>query len=512
MTSMDRSRFPPHPLSPPLGYNTASSIGGLLTRPVVDRLSHSYHSSGQPISSGLFQHAQSNRYSPAGYHRSGISQTFSMGEPSYASHNVGVPFPEVSPGNRIEGPAFGDTTVLHNILGGHSHHLLPEISASIQKGFFQVERKWTCYRRNYFTVHCSFALKGQFAEGPYYLEKLSQRELIHQFAVSISARTAAQSNGESEARGLVQHTPKRDKATESVPGRHPVSPSVHASMSSGGLYPGTGSMYPSSSQITSSVLGPYGGYDSSSNGPPANHTFERIQFQRATANNGKRRAQQQYFQVVVELSADIGRTSGTEDWVLIATRESEPVVVRGRSPGHYKDTQRRDSQTSMDPDRGNGSGDSSQSSIPVHHYGHHSSTDWHQNSHRHGASDSYGNRGYRQAAKAVYSPTHEASPSDMITSLTEAELVLSDSHTAKSSGTFSSEHSALTPLSDASDGILFNMNHTDASRKRSYEEDEDDAEKEDYLRYQHGAQFADNTAGLTDLSLMSYSKLLCASS
>lgn len=434
-----------------------------------------------------------------------------MGEPSYSNHSVALPFPEVSAASRIEGPAFGDTNVLHHVLGVHSHHLLPEISASIQKGFFQVDRKWTCYRRNYFTVHCSFSLKGQFGEGPYYLEKPAQRELIHGFAVSISARTAAQNNGESEARGLVQHTPKRDKATESVPGRHSVSPSLHASMSSGSLYPGTGSIYTSASQINSSVLGPYGGYDSTSNGPPANHTFERIQFQRATANNGKRRAQQQYFQVVVELSADIGRSSGAEDWVLIATRESEPVVVRGRSPGHYKDNQRRDSQTSMDPDRGNGSGEGSQATIPVNHYGH-PSTDWHQNSHRHGAGDSYGNRGYRHATKPIYTPTQTASPSDLITGLAEADLVLSDSHTAKSSCTFSSEQSALTPLSDASDDILFNMDHTDAGRKRSYEEEDDDAEKEDYLRYQPGAQFTDNTGALTDLSLMSYSKLLCASS
>jgi hypothetical protein len=61
---------------------------------------------------------------------------------------------------------------------------------------------------------------------------------------------------------------------------------------------------------------------------------------------------------VVELSADVSRAGESAQWVKIATKQSEPMVVRGRSPGHYKDNGRRDSTTSMDPDRGSGaSGD-----------------------------------------------------------------------------------------------------------------------------------------------------------
>jgi meiosis-specific transcription factor NDT80 len=50
---------------------------------------------------------------------------------------------------------------------------------------------------------------------------------------------------------------------------------------------------------------------------------------------------------VVELSADVSRTGESPHWVKIATKQSEPVVVRGRSPGHYKDNERRDSTASM---------------------------------------------------------------------------------------------------------------------------------------------------------------------
>jgi meiosis-specific transcription factor NDT80 len=67
------------------------------------------------------------------------------------------------------------------------------------------------------------------------------------------------------------------------------------------------------------------------------HTFERIQFKNATANNGKRRAQQQYYHLKAELWADI-RLDHTRIpvWVKVAHRVSNPVVVRGRSPSHYK--------------------------------------------------------------------------------------------------------------------------------------------------------------------------------
>jgi hypothetical protein len=73
----------------------------------------------------------------------------------------------------------------------------------------------------------------------------------------------------------------------------------------------------------------YGGANSTENIV----TFERLQFKSATANNGKRRAAQQYYCIIVDLYAQ----TETGALVKIATTESAPLVVRGRSPGHYTD-------------------------------------------------------------------------------------------------------------------------------------------------------------------------------
>ena len=51
-------------------------------------------------------------------------------------------------------------------------------------------------------------------------------DIIQNFAVSISAKTAAAPNQESEVRGLVQHTPKRNKESESIPSKHHVIPAT----------------------------------------------------------------------------------------------------------------------------------------------------------------------------------------------------------------------------------------------------------------------------------------------
>lgn len=255
---------------------------------------------------------------------------------------------------RAEGPPFEELTKMHSLVNAQHQSLTYDILASIPKGFFKVEDKWTCYRRNYFTVSCGFTFKSQVTDGHVYLQRYSHPSLeqVNAYAVSISARTAAANNTDSEVRGLVQHTPKRDKATESVPGRHVVSPAPATSLhnthgvNQNGMFP--------SSHMSSCLAGGLEGFGHSPSQPPQTQfTFERIQFQKATANNGKRRAQQQYFHVVVRLEVSVHRAGGQEEWVTIATKQSSPMVVRGRSPGHYKDT-RRDSQSSMDPDGGPG--------------------------------------------------------------------------------------------------------------------------------------------------------------
>ncbi|KAI8411966.1 hypothetical protein FOFC_08582 [Fusarium oxysporum] len=107
---------------------------------------------------------------------------------------------------------------------------------------------------------------------------------------------------------LVQHTPKRDKG----PIMKPVAVKLSAKTST-------------QSQRQQLIA--------------AEHTFERVQFKQATMNNGKRRAQQQYHQLVVSLLADVGEHDA-DRFVKVAERRSVGLVVRGRSPGHYQNLAR----------------------------------------------------------------------------------------------------------------------------------------------------------------------------
>ncbi|THC97240.1 hypothetical protein EYZ11_003293 [Aspergillus tanneri] len=178
--------------------------------------------------------------------------------------------------------------------------------------------------------------------------------------MSISAIVNAQC---SEVRELVQHTPKRDKQSERKPGKVILQPTQPPPLVLG--HGSTGSSSQHGFALTSPPTGVPVDYNATySSGPqpsqtPTQHTFERIQFQKATANNGKRRAQQQYYNLAVDLYAEVATPTSGDDtqWIKIARKLSHPMVVRGRSPGHYKDG-RRDSSASMGPDGGRGgSGD-----------------------------------------------------------------------------------------------------------------------------------------------------------
>lgn len=258
-----------------------------------------------------------------------------------------------------DSPPFDETNVLEPVMAnGQTVRLEIQAKITNNKKFLHVDDKWTCYRRNYLSVTCSFTLHP-WVTGPFYIKTRDQStQQIRQFAVSISAIVNAQYH---ESRELVQHTPKRDKESERQPGRiiiqpqHPSSLSLgHGSAASSGGHHGFG--LPSQSGLLE-----YGtSYTNTSHSPqpPTSHSFERIQFQKATANNGKRRAAQQYYNLVVDLYAEAaGPSPGGTEWIKIAQRCSHPMVVRGRSPGHYKDGKESPSSTGHDGRSTGGSGD-----------------------------------------------------------------------------------------------------------------------------------------------------------
>ncbi|KAI7873787.1 p53-like transcription factor [Lichtheimia hyalospora FSU 10163] len=210
-----------------------------------------------------------------------------------------------------DGPSFGPTRYNRNIYAlDHSTIMGIDLHARIDRGFFRADNDWTCYRRNYFQLTSGFSLHGMTMplyengqEIPSCRVRCSingQDELhpISSFMLGVTARIA---NSDKPIQ-LVQLTAKRDKGPQSTPSPLPLRPDTPDAP-----------VQSSSTRVT----------------------FERIQFKSATANNGKRRAAQQYYQLVVQLYAQV-QTSSTL-LVPVAMIESDHLVVRGRSPGHYGD-------------------------------------------------------------------------------------------------------------------------------------------------------------------------------
>lgn len=236
--------------------------------------------------------------------------------------------------------------------------VVPNIDAKVEKGFFwSNDRVWTCYRRNYFAVNVSYGLTPWYSGGRLYLTQPGSKtpDQIQSFAVSLAAAVDGAGGKSIE---LIQHTPKRDKGPQLSMKKELLSPTPPGKGHEHGNYP-IGNFHQ-----TNHVAGPslplqnesdssQSQYSPASQNSNYQHAFERIQFKSATANNGKRRAQQQYYHLIVELWANIQTPRDSEPrWFKIAARSSYPVVVRGRSPSHYQNEGPQNSNAS----RGTGSG------------------------------------------------------------------------------------------------------------------------------------------------------------
>ncbi|KAJ3276384.1 meiosis-specific transcription factor ndt80 [Terramyces sp. JEL0728] len=186
-----------------------------------------------------------------------------------------------------------------------SMQLLPKIKPKMDRGFFITPNgagsDWTCYRRNYFQISSAFALEdqdGMECNAPCYLKDQGTSYAVESFAIGIDAKVC---HGDRKI-GIVQHTPKRDKGPQ-------ITPTPKEVLAGGNPFQYSGL---SASKFVA--------------------TFERLQFKSATANNGKRRAAQQFFTIILDLYAVVNGKH-----LKVATCESSQLVVRGRSPGHYSD-------------------------------------------------------------------------------------------------------------------------------------------------------------------------------
>ena len=246
-------------------------------------------------------------------------------------------------------PPLGNMTSFGTLQYSDTHNttITPEITGTIDKGFFLSENEWTCYRRNYFSCICSFNLAPHYSSVPITFQATSSQTVynVSGFGMSISAMVA---DTDGHKIDLVQHTPKRDKGPITTPEKVRMTPKA---AQPGGHHAGLG-MFGAHSDPTGAGMAGRTMYDSGyaqppqSAGPTTEHAFERIQFKQATANNGKRRAAQQYYHLLVELWVDVGSQDHSQ-WIKVAQRKSAKMIVRGRSPGHYQSERR--SSTSSGP-------------------------------------------------------------------------------------------------------------------------------------------------------------------
>ena len=362
MPPPSRSSNDPSPVSPPgssLAFRTDYSP---LT--ALPRSTYSAHGNSFPISaSHPHLHAMSRGYNPTlgrETHAPTNQYGFNAPMPLDASASLGASQQSALP--------FDATKPFVQLRDDASRAVQPELQAKIDKGFFKADRDWTCYRRNYFSVACSYNLRfaSDCESDRIFLVRGQSATLepVQGLAMSIAAKVDGEDGKPVE---LVQHTPKRDKGPMTTPGKKELRPNPSGNLA---MYSGGGaSAFTAAAAMAAGMT--HDDYSDSSY-PGANATgdtqnvanFERIQFKRATAHNGKRRAAQQYFHIVVELFARVpknaggknGASSADSEWVKIAHRVSAQMVVRGRSPGHYQDD-RRNSNASMGPGAGGHGGD-----------------------------------------------------------------------------------------------------------------------------------------------------------
>lgn len=237
-----------------------------------------------------------------------------------------------------------ETQTDSQIVSSNGEVVKAEISAQAYRGFFIAQENWTCYRRNYFGINASYTLSWM----PPGTSLFTDGKQIKALAMHITATSDDQYG---KAVQLVQYTPKRDLGGAVVPTKVPPSGTTGPfPMPFQSILPQVNLPLqyeidhdsPRSPSLSSKT--PSGSHQFPASHPhcqqdPSKHAFERIQFKGATLNNGKRKASQQFYVLLVELVADVREAGACEPtWKRVAYAPSEKLIVRGRSPRHYKES------------------------------------------------------------------------------------------------------------------------------------------------------------------------------
>ncbi|TKX27594.1 DNA binding protein [Elsinoe australis] len=268
---------------------------------------------------------------------------------------------------------------LRNQLGEKLHF---DIHCRMEKGFSLKFGLWTGYRRNYCAPSAAFTIHPPSHNQLIYFHTRNVKGFAMKITAVLDEGTGLGHNGPTV--DMIQFTAKRDhgekgfvKMTKIAPGLPLQNDDTSQSLSlqysrRSGLYNGgyaSGYMPVLPYQMddendTSARKGQENQHRYTPDHPPLveygtndgirrQHCFDRLQFQKATNNNGKRRALQQYYFIKVELYADIREDGAARpEWDLVAHRISERLVIRGRSPNHYKEEDAKEDGNQKPGDEG----------------------------------------------------------------------------------------------------------------------------------------------------------------
>lgn len=266
------------------------------------------------------------------------------------------------------GPSFENTTLYRPIfITSTNENVFPFVNARIDRGFESHGGEWIGYKRNYFTLVSCFEFEGAnpetfFNEKFHILNDLGELENISCFALRLVSRC---SEDESVV-NLIQHTAKRDRGPQYLP---PVFPAISGYLPSHSIIKQASNIrngdkidqYNRMFYLDNTTLQKCMDTSILSTYPEGRIAtvarYERIQFS-TSINYRKSTMVNRHFILKVELLGllDDGK------YAVLASTETQPLVVRGRSPSNYQMARRNLKALNFNNQRENGCGSNSSSS------------------------------------------------------------------------------------------------------------------------------------------------------
>ncbi|CUM53715.1 uncharacterized protein AC631_00745 [Debaryomyces fabryi] len=287
------------------------------------------------------------------------------------THGVVVKKRKVAPRSGLQfkvGPSFENTTLYRPIfITSTNENVFPFVNARIDRGFENHGGEWIGYKRNYFTLVSCFEFDGVspetfFTEKFHILNDVGELENISCFALRLVSRC---SEDESVV-NLIQHTAKRDRGPQYLP---PVFPAISGYLPSHSIIKQASNIrngdkidqYNRMFYLDTATLQKCMDASILSTYPEGRIAtvarYERIQFS-TSINYRKSTMVNRHFILKVELLGllDDGK------YAVLASTETQPLVVRGRSPSNYQMARRNLKALNFNNQKEQASGSGSSSS------------------------------------------------------------------------------------------------------------------------------------------------------